>query len=357
MPGIEGFELPKALEIDKATKTDRFAKFIAEPWEHGYGNTIGNALRRVLLSSMEGVAVTNIRISYTGDNDEEVKVPHEFASIPDVLEDVMDIVLNVKKLKFRCCGELPRTLNLEASNAGEVTGAAIHEDGVTEVLNPEQVICTLDKDRPFHMELEIDKGRGYRPSEQNKRADAPILTIPVDSLFSPIETVSYEVQACRKDNIMDMDRLVLCVWTDGRIAPEDAVKLSAKILMKHFEVFTKDDIGEVGAMGGAEPAGGSALSPEALDTVEKLLAKVEALELSVRAVNVLQTLQIRTMFDLVRRNEQELLKLRNCGKKTVQEIKQKLLEKNLVIGMELSEEIKNEVERRLAAEASENKGE
>ncbi len=341
MPVIEGFELPKALEIDEKTATDRFARFIAEPWEHGYGNTIGNALRRVLLSSMEGVAVSSIRIE---------GVSHEFMSIPDVLEDVMDIVLNVKKLKFTCDGQLPRTLQVRADKAGEVTGRDICEDGVVVVVNPEQVICTLDKNRPFRMEIEIDRGRGYRPSELNKRDDQPLGTIPVDCLFSPIERVSYEVQACRVGMHTDYDRLELSVWTDGRIKPQDAVRKSAQILMKHLDLF----VGDIGDSRGSDAAGVE-LSPEAQEQVEKLCRKVETLELSVRAVNVLQALQITTLSELIVRNEQELLKHRNCGKKTVQEIKERLQELKLAIGMDLSDEVKQEVARRLQAEASQNK--
>ena len=341
MPVIEGFELPKTLDIDETTATDRFARFTAEPWEHGYGNTIGNALRRVLLSSMEGVAVSSIRIE---------GVSHEFMSIPDVLEDVMDIVLNVKKLKFTCDGQLPRTLQVRADKAGEVTGRDICEDGVVVVVNPEQVICTLDKNRPFRMEIEIDRGRGYRPSELNKRDDQPLGTIPVDCLFSPIERVSYEVQACRVGMHTDYDRLELSVWTDGRIKPQDAVRKSAQILMKHLELF----VGDIGD-GRASDAAACELSPEAEEQVEKLCRKVETLELSVRAVNVLQALQITTLGELIVRNEQELLKHRNCGKKTVQEIKERLQELKLAIGMELSDEVKQEVARRLQAEASQNK--
>ncbi len=341
MPVLEGFELPKALVIDEATATDRFARFIAEPWEHGYGNTVGNALRRVLLSSMEGVAVSSIRIE---------GVSHEFMSIPDVLEDVMDIVLNVKKLKFTCDGELPRTLQVRADKAGEVTGRDICEDGVVVVVNPEQVICTLDKNREFRMEIEIDRGRGYRPSELNKRDDQPLGTIPVDCLFSPIERVSYEVQACRVGMHTDYDRLEMCVWTDGRIKPQEAVRKSAQILMKHLELFVGNiDDGRSTGIEACE------LSEEAAKQVEKLCMKVDSLELSVRAVNVLQALQITTLGELIGRNESELLKHRNCGKKTVQEIREKLAELNLAIGMELSDEVKQEVARRLQAETSQNK--
>ncbi len=350
MPGIEGFELPKSLEIDEATRTDTFARFTAEPWEHGFGNTIGNALRRVLLSSMEGVAVTSIRISYEDDNGQDVRVPHEFTTIPDVLEDVTQIVLNVKKLKFLCDGELPRTLQLVAEHAGPVTGENIRVDDKTTVLTQDQLICTLDKDRAFRMELDIDRGRGYRRSELNKHEDQALLTIPVDSLFSPVERVSYEVQACRKNNIMDMDRLELSVWTDGRIRPQDAVKLSAQILMKHLELFV-GEIGEAAAEVSVLEAP-QALSPENEALADKLSAKVETLQLSVRAANVMQALQVTTLADMVSRTDQDLLKHRNCGKKTVQEIKESLQKLDLYIGMEIPEEVKQEVARRQQAETT-----
>lgn len=346
MPGIEGFELPKGLEVDETTRTDRFARFIAEPWEHGYGNTVGNALRRVLLSSMEGVSVSSIRIE---------GVSHEFSSIPGVIEDVVDIVLNVKKLKFVCDEAMPRRLEVRANKAGEVTGRDIHEDGVVSVVNPDQVICTLDKDQDFRMELELDRGRGYRPSELNKRDDQALGTIPVDCLFSPIERVSYQVQACRVGNQTDYDRLELCIWTDGRIEPMEAMRRSVQILTEHLQVLV-GCLGDSGCNGG-EGEGPISLSSENELLVETLCSKVESLELSVRAVNVLQTLQITTLGELVDKSEQDLLKHRNCGKKTVQEIKDKLRERNLVIGQELPEEVKQEVSRRLAAEASQNKEE
>ena len=235
MPGIEGFELPQKVDVE-ISDVNEFgvplkATFTTEPWAHGFGNTIGNALRRVLLSSMEGVAVSSILIP---------KVAHEFSSIPDVLEDVMDIILNIKKLKFTCDGETPHSVELYADKAGPVTGANIREDGIVTVLNKDQIICTLDTDRQFEMHLELDRGKGYRPSELNKRDDQPIGTIPVDCLFSPIERVSYDVQACRVGSNTDYDRLELTVWADGRIDPRDAVKKAARILTDHLSVFIGD---------------------------------------------------------------------------------------------------------------------
>lgn len=335
MPGIEGFELPNALVVDEATATSRYARFVAEPFENGFGHTMGNALRRVLLSSMEGVAVSSIRID---------GVSHEFSSIPDVLEDVMLIILNVKRLKFSCDGSLPRTLELYADQAGEVTAANIREDGVTTVLNPEQVICTLDKNRPLRMELELERGRGYRAAEENKRDDQPIGTIPVDCLFSPIERVRYDVQACRVGQHTDYDRLELDVWTDGRIDPREAVTRSAVILREHLLIFAKGDSSTGAAL--SVPVAG--LTEDEKELVEKLCTNVNSMELSVRAVNCLNSAQISYLGELVEKSEGQMLKYRNFGRKSLQEIKQKLESKGLALEMVLTDHVKDEMNRLLA---------
>ncbi len=337
MPGIEGFVLPEALQVDEKTRTPFYARFTAGPWENGFGHTIGNALRRVLLTAMEGVAVSSIRID---------GVAHEFMSIEGVLEDVTDIVLNIKKLKFEYSGtELPHRIELVADQAGEVTGANIREDGVTTVLNPEQVICTLDKDRPFRMDLEIDRGRGYRPSEKNKRDDQPIGTIPVDCLFSPIERVRYDVQATRVGEHTDHDSLELEVWTDGRIDPVTAVHLSADILREHLLVFSSNN-GE--SLGVAPQNGG--LSDEERELVDKLCTSVNDLELSVRAVNCLNSAQIQFLGELVEKSESQMLKYRNFGKKSLQEIRAKLSEMGLSLEMVLSDNVKEELARLLSVQ-------
>lgn len=336
MPGIEGFELPNALVVDEATATPRYARFTAEPWENGFGHTMGNALRRVLLSSMEGVAVSSIRID---------GVSHEFSSIPDVLEDVMLIILNIKRLKFACEGSLPRTLELYADEAGEVTAANIREDGVTTVLNPEQVICTLDKNRPLRMELELERGRGYRAAEENKREDQPIGTIPVDCLFSPIERVRYDVQACRVGQHTDYDRLELEVWTDGRIDPRDAVVRSAMILREHLGFFVKS---EGAAMSGTVSAPVAGLTDDEKELVEKLCTNVNSLELSVRAVNCLNSAQISYLGELVEKSESQMLKYRNFGRKSLQEIKLKLESRGLNLEMVLADNVRDEMNRLLA---------
>lgn len=334
MPDIEGFELPDALVIVEAN--DRYAKFVAEPWVNGFGHTLGNALRRVLMSSMEGVAVSSVKID---------GVAHEFSSIPDVMEDVMEIILNIKKLKFSCDVQLPRTLELYADRAGAVTGADIRDEGVAVVLNPEQLICTLDKNRPLRMELEIDRGRGYRPSEDNKRDDQPIGTIPVDCLFSPIERVRYDVQACRVGQHTEYDRLELEVWTDGRINPKEAVHRAAAILREHLAVFMAGDLADA-----ITPPPAAVLNEEEKNLLEKLLLNVSVLELSVRAANCLASAQIIYIGQLVEKSESQMLKYRNFGKKSLAEIKQKLADLELQLEMVLPDAVKDKFTRLTADE-------
>ena len=322
--------MPQAFTVDQSTATDTYARVISEPWEKGFGHTIGNALRRVLLSSMEGVAVSSIRID---------GVKHEFATIPDVIEDVTEIVLNVKRLRLTCHGEVPRTLELRAEKAGPVTAAAVQEDGVTEVLNPDLLICTLDRARTLRMEIEIDRGRGYRAGEENKREDHPIGVIPVDCLFSPIERVRYDVQACRVGQRTDYDRLELDVWTDGRIAPCDAVKQAALILREHLAVFG-DSSDEDGVI--------QISDAEDKELLEKLCRSVNELELSVRAENCLNNAQIRVIGQLVQKVDSEMLKYRNFGKKSLEEIKTKLAAMDLSLGMTLSDEMRAALDQHLA---------
>lgn len=339
MPGLEGFALPSALQLDTATATARYAKFVAEPWENGFAHTIGNALRRVLLSSMDGVAIASVRID---------GVAHEFSTIPGVVEDVTEIILNLKKLRLTCAGDLPRPIELYADKAGEVTAAAVRGDGVTCVLNPELLICTLDEDRPLRMELEICTGRGWRPAEENKREDHPIGVIPVDCLFSPVDRVRYDVQACRVGQRTDYDRLELEIWTDGRVSPQDALKRAAFLLREHLGVFgSAQDV----AIPQVPVHVASAEEQELLD---KLCLSVNVLELSVRAVNCLNTAQIRVLGELVERNEGEMLKFRNFGKKSLQEIKAKLSDLGLSLSMTLKDEIREAMKQKLAAQYKED---
>ena len=348
MSDIAGFSIPKGLVVDQATATSTYTKFITEPWEKGFGNTLGNSLRRILLSSMEGVAVSSIKID---------GVPHEFSTIEHVLEDVTEIVLNIKNLHVTCDGELPRKIELVAEKAGPVTAACVKEDGVTTVLNPELHICTLDRDRPFRMEIEIDRGRGYRTADENKREDHPIGVIPVDSLFSPVERVRYDVQACRVGQRTDYDRLEIEVWTDGRIDPESAIHQSAHILTEFGRVFTGEppevttvpaDVPAAAAAAAAAAISTASLSPEGQAIFDHLLKGVNDLDLTVRAKNCLSNVEIRILGELVEKTEDEMLKCRNFGKKSLEEIKGVLQPLGLDMGMTLPEDVRQALHAYLA---------
>lgn len=345
MSMAENFTMPVTIKVQEETATPTYACVVAEPWEKGFGHTIGNALRRVLLSSLRGVAVSSVRID---------GVAHEFTGIPNVIEDVTEIILNLKQLRVRCDGELPRTLNLYADKAGEVTASGIQTDGVTEVVNPDLHICTLDQNRTLHMEIEICEGRGYRPAEDNKREDQPIGVIPVDCIFSPVERVRYDVGPCRVGNRTDYDSLELEVWTDGRMSPEDAVRESAALLREHLGVFVEEREDEPSTY---------VMTAEDEEMVENLVTPVEDLALSVRAKNCLNNADVNVIGQLVEIPESELLKYRNFGKKSLEEIKKTLVEKGLTLGMSLRKEIREAVEEKLAelaaaeeAEAGEDAG-
>ncbi len=323
MPGVETqFNMPSAVKVDEATATSTYAKIVAEPWEKGFGHTIGNALRRVLLSSLEGVAVSAVRID---------GVAHEFSAIDDVVEDVTEIILNLKRLRLQCEGEVPRTLELLADKAGQVTAGCIREDGVTTVLNPELVICTLYQDRPLRMEIEIARGRGYLPAEENKSEEHPIGVIPVDCLFSPVQRVRYDVQACRVGQRTDYDRLDLEIWTDGRIDPKEALRQSAVLLRDHLSVFVEEE---------EEGPAIQIATAEDRELLQKLCLSVNELELSVRAKNCLNNAQIRVLGELVEKVEADMLKYRNFGKKSLDEIKAKLIELGLGLGLTLKDEVR-----------------
>lgn len=342
MAGLENFEMPETLVMDETTATGRYAKFITEPWEPGFGHTIGNSLRRVLLTMMEGVAVSCIRID---------GVSHEFTPIPGVMEDVMEIILNIKKLKFRCDGSLPRTLELVVSKKGVITGKDIKEDGVAVVLNKDQKLFTLTadrKDKPLRIELDLAKGRGYRPSERNKRDEQPLNSIPVDCLFSPIEKVRYDVQPSRVGENTNYDRLELEVWTDERIDPKSAVMRAAAILREHLTVFEFET-------SQAAISNGVLLSDEEKALLNKLTANVASMELSVRSVNCLNQDGIHFIGELVQRSENQMMKCRNFGKKSLTEIKDKLSEMGLSLEMTLSNNVADELARQMATQLQNTK--
>src|SRR6478672_2120882 len=313
------FEMPKTLTKDESTATDTYAKFVAEPFEAGYGHTVGNSLRRVLLSSLEGAAITAVKIA---------GAQHEFATLPGVVEDVTDIVLNLKKVKFKAEDHEPKKLALTVNKEGEVTAGDIQEVAGYEVLNPKLVICTLDKKHKFDAELEVRVGRGFATGEENKRTDQPIGLIPIDSIFSPVTRVKYAVENTRVGQRTDYDKLVLEVWTDGRIAPQEALVQASSILKKHFEPFYGYD---ENAVGFDEVAPTQSQENQKL---KKLLnMSVNEIELSVRAANCLNNANITSVGQLAQKTEAEMLKYRNFGKKSLNEIKDKLSQLGLSLGM------------------------
>ena len=313
------FEMPKTLIKDEDGATDTYAKFVAEPFEAGYGHTVGNSLRRVLLSSLEGAAITAVKI--TG-------AQHEFATLPGVVEDVTDIVLNLKKVKFKAEDHEPKKLSLSVNKEGEVSAGDIQAVQGYEVLNPKQLICTLDKKHKFDAELEVRVGRGFATGEENKRADQPIGLIPIDSIFSPVTRVKYAVENTRVGQRTDYDKLILEVWTDGRLTPDDALLQASAILRHHLDVFVNfnEDVIEFDET----PAG---VSEENMKLKKLLNMSVNEIELSVRAANCLNNANITTVGQLAQKTEGEMLKYRNFGKKSLNEIKDKLQQLGLSLGM------------------------
>ncbi len=319
------FQLPTRLIKDEESATDTYAKFVAEPFETGYGHTIGNSLRRVLLSSIEGAAISSIKID---------GVQHEFQSIDGVVEDVIDIVLNLKKVLLKSEKREPVKLLLDVNKSGEVTAKDITLEAGVEIINPGQIICTLNKKMRFLAELEVKIGRGYRSGDENKSDDQPIGVVPIDSLFSPVRLVKYTVENTRVGQMTDFDRLILEVWTDGRITPDDALKHTASIIRHHLDVF--DRVTEETVEFEAEKAEVS----EEQNKLRRLLnMSVNEIELSVRAANCLNNANITTVGELALKTEQEMLKYRNFGKKSLNEIKDKLEQLGLSLGMKLDERL------------------
>jgi len=311
--------MPKRLTKDESTATDTYAKFIAEPFETGYGHTIGNSIRRVLLSSLEGAAITSIKID---------GAMHEFATVEGVVEDVTDIVLNLKKVLFKAHTRDPQTLLLSANKEGEVTAADIQLNQNVELVNPTQHICTLDKKKKFEMELEVKVGRGFLPGDENKKPNQAIGVVAIDSLFSPVTRVRYMVESARVGQRTDYDRLVLEVWTDGRISPDDALTQASAILAHHLDVFVGYDKSAVEFEEVVDK------QDEEKSKLKKLLnMSVNEIELSVRAANCLNNANITTVGQLAMKSESEMLKYRNFGKKSLNEIKDKLTALGLSLGM------------------------
>jgi DNA-directed RNA polymerase subunit alpha len=315
--------MPKRLTKEESAATDTYAKFIAEPFETGYGHTIGNSLRRVLLSSLEGAAITSVKIE---------GAMHEFTTIEGVVEDVTDVVLNLKKILFKAHIREPQTLLLSVNKEGSVTAGDIQLNQNVELVNPDQLICTLDKKKKFEMELEVKIGRGFCPGDENKKLDQPIGVIAIDSLFSPVTRVRYAVEAARIGQRTDYDRLVVEIWTDGRISPDDALTQASAILQHHLDVFVGYDKNAV------EFEEVESLQDDERSKMKKLLnMSVNEIELSVRAANCLNNANITTVGQLAMKSEAEMLKYRNFGKKSLNEIKEKLSGLGLTLGMNIDQ--------------------
>src|SRR6476469_9854073 len=310
---------PTKLNVNSGRDPQRFATVVAEPLERGFGLTLGNALRRVLLSSLQGAAITSMQIE---------GVLHEFSSIPGVLEDVTDIVLNVKSIELRMYGEGPKRMRLRATGPGEVRAGAIETGHDIDIMNPDLVICTLDSGTKIGMELTVEIGKGYVPATQNRPEDAPIGLIPVDALFSPVRKVSYRVENTRVGQVTDYDSLSMRVETNGAMTPEDAVALAARILQDQLQLFINFE--EPRHAVEKDIAGGEPLINK------NLLRKVDELELSVRSANCLKNDNIVYIGDLVQKTEAEMLRTPNFGRKSLNEIKEVLANMGLHLGMEIA---------------------
>ncbi len=306
---------PRALEADDES-SGAYWKFSCEPLERGFGVTLGNALRRVLLSSLQGAAITAVKVG---------GVLHEFSTVAGVMEDVSDVVLNLKEVRLRLHGEGPRTLRVHKQGAGLLTAGDLSSaDSAVEIVNPDHKIATLSEDADVEMELTVNAGKGYVPAEKNKTEDMPIGTIPIDSIFSPVKKINYTVTPARVGRETDFDRLNFEIWTDGTVAPQDAVAYAAKILKEQLTIFINFE--EPVEVPQALPEEPTPLNPN-------LFKSVDELELSVRSANCLQNANIRYIGELVQRTEAEMLKTKNFGRKSLNEIKEVLTSMGLELGM------------------------
>jgi DNA-directed RNA polymerase subunit alpha len=312
----KGFQRPNRLEVEE--EKGNYGRFTAQPLERGWGTTVGNALRRVLLSSIEGAAVTAVKIE---------GVEHEFTAVPGVVEDVTDIVLNLKGLAIRLHDDGPRALTLDVKTKGAVTADAFEDDAQLEILNPDAPVATLADGGRLRLEATVSKGRGYVPADRNFDPEAPIGTIPLDAAHSPVRRVNYHVEAARVGQATDYDKLVIEVWTNGTISPRDAVGVAAVLLREHLAIFVNVETDEAAATTGAE------MPQSELDAL--LDTNVEELELSVRSANCLKNAGIRTLRELVQKTEKDMLETKNFGRKSLNEIKDILRDKGLAFGMKL----------------------
>lgn len=330
---------PKRLEVEQDTLTPFYGKFTAEPLERGFGITIGNSLRRILLSSLQGAAITSVKID---------GVLHEFSAIPGVKEDVTEIILNLKEVRLKLHTEGPKTIRIKAEGPKVLKAGDIITGDAVEILNPDHPIATLSRDAKLSMEMSVKMGRGYVPAERNKEEHQPIGTIPMDAIFSPIKKVNYTVTNARVGQITDYDKLTLEVWTDGSLSPEEAVAHAAKILKDQLSIFITFEEGEEEEPSVQEPSG----ETEKLN--ENLFRSVDELELSVRSANCLKHADIKLIGDLVQKTEAEILATKNFGRKSLNEIKEILAEMGLSLGMKLDNwpQKKAEMEQEMGSRAT-----
>ncbi len=318
------FQLPRRVVVDEKSYSPTYGKFIAEPFERGYGITLGNTFRRILLSSIEGSAVTSVKIE---------GVSHEFSTIPGVLEDVPEIILNIKSLVLKSHSRAPKKIYIKKNQKGEVKASDIITDETVEVINKDLHIATLTENTNFSIEMEVGRGRGFVPEELNRREDAPAGVIAVDSIFSPVKKVNFKVENTRVGKSTDYDSLILEIWTNGAIEPKEALVHAATILNKHLELFMN-----LAHIEEEEEEEEEELTPEEIALYEKLRLPVSELELSVRSANCLREANIKILADLVEKTEQEMLSYRNFGKKSLNEIVTLLKSMGLSLGMQIDRE-------------------
>ncbi len=314
------FQMPKRLDCDESTYTEYYGKFIAEPFEKGYGVTLGNSLRRILLSSIEGSSVNSIKVD---------GVSHEFSTIPGVMESVSEVILNLKKLVLRSHSKVPKQIYIKADKKGEIKASDIISDETVEILNPDLHIATLSRDTKFNVEMEVSRGRGYVPAELNKKDNTSVGAIAIDSIFTPIIKVNFVVENTRVGQRTDYDRLLLEIWTNGAINPKEALLYGANILQRHLDVFV--GYGQLPE----EEEEDEEMSAEEQSLYEKLRLPISELELSVRSANCLKESNIKTIAELVKKSEPELLGFRNFGKKSLTEIGDLLKVMGLSLGMKI----------------------
>ncbi len=316
------FQMPTRLQIETETQTERYGKFYAQPFERGFGTTVGNALRRALLSAIEGAAVTAVKIE---------GVEHEFSSIKGVTEDATDIILNLKQIPFKLHGEGPKTLSISKTGVGEVTSADIKTDGEVEILDDSVYIATISKDGDLNVEMRLKQGRGYVSAEFNNDEDLSVGYIPIDSVHTPIKKVNYGVEKTRQGSNTEFDKLTIEVWTDGSVKPEDSIGLAAKLVKDHLSIFINFEEEE-------EDFKYEDIARPPLMRNDLLDRSVDELELSVRSYNCLKNADIRSIRDLIRRSEREMLNTKNFGKKSLTEIKDLLHGMGLDFGMDFDEQ-------------------